>query len=185
VYKVVVGYAGGAKENPTYHDLGGHTEAVKIGYAPEEVAYADLLDIFLQEHDPTSKARSRQYMSLALFADPEQRRVFETARREFEENTGKTLRTETAMLEAFYPAEDYHQKFYLRRYREVAEEFLAVYPDPADFRESTAAARANAVLGGYGGVEFVKGLEGRLGLSEQAYNVLLSVAGRRAPRCSS
>ncbi len=47
-----VGYAGGSEENPTYYDLGGHTETVEIDYDPTRISYEELLAIFWDSHNP-------------------------------------------------------------------------------------------------------------------------------------
>lgn len=62
---------------------------------------------------------------------------------------------------------------------------MDIYPDPRDFRRSTAAARVNGILGGYGGEEDVKRLGDSLGLSDEALATLSAVAARRMPRCAS
>jgi peptide-methionine (S)-S-oxide reductase len=165
--------------------MGDHTETVRIEYDPEQVSYRELLEIFSAEHDPLSRSRSTQYASLILYADEEQRALAEEHLLGPAETGGKAAATVVAPLDEFYPAEDYHQKFYLRRYRDVAAEFMDIYPDPRDFRRSTAAARANAVLGGYGGPEDVERMAGELGLSDESLATLRAVAGRRTPRCAS
>jgi peptide-methionine (S)-S-oxide reductase len=182
---VTVGYAGGEKADPTYHSLGNHTETIRVEYDPDTVSYAELLEIFFAEHDPHAKSWSRQYASLILAADKEQLRQAEAAVDKLARESGKRVSTGVRLLDTFYPAEDYHQKFYLRRYRDIAAELQDIYPDPRDFRRSTAAARINAVLGGYGDVEAVKNMSGELGLSDNARSTLEAVAGRRMPKCAS
>ena len=75
-----VGYAGGTKENPTYTSLGDHSEAIRIDYDPTRISYAELLEIFWQSHNCTSRAYSRQYMSIILYHDEEQRKLAEESR---------------------------------------------------------------------------------------------------------
>ena len=182
---MTVGYAGGDKSGPTYHSLGNHTETIRVEYDPEAVSYSELLEIFFTEHDPHARSWSRQYASLILAADEEQLRQAEDAVDKLARDSGKRVSTDVRLLNAFYPAEDYHQKFYLRRYRDIAAELQEVYPDPRDFRRSTAAARINAVLGGYGGEADVERMAGELGLSREALATLMAVAGRRMPKCAS
>lgn len=153
-------------------------------YDPATVSYADLLDIFFAEHDPYAKSWSRQYASVILTTNEKQRELAEAAAARLAGESGKQVATDIRDLDTFYPAEDYHQKFYLRRYRDVASELLDIYPDPRDFRRSTAAARANAILGGYGDEAAVARMAADLGLSETATATLKSVAGRRMPRCA-
>ncbi|MFB6190699.1 MAG: peptide-methionine (S)-S-oxide reductase, partial [Candidatus Nanohaloarchaea archaeon] len=51
VVRTRVGYAGGEKKDPTYKDLGNHTETVLVEYDPERIGYEDLLDVFWENHD--------------------------------------------------------------------------------------------------------------------------------------
>ncbi|MGB5616246.1 MAG: peptide-methionine (S)-S-oxide reductase, partial [Desulfobacterales bacterium] len=72
-----MGYAGGTKEAPTYHSLGDHTETIQIDYDPSQVSYNDLLDIFWQNHDPSSRAWSKQYMAAVFYHTDEQKKLAE------------------------------------------------------------------------------------------------------------
>jgi peptide-methionine (S)-S-oxide reductase len=185
VWRVTAGYAGGQKNNPTYRSIGDHTETVRVEYDPEVVSYNDLLDVFFAEHDAYATSWSDQYASLILYTDEGQRRSAEQTASNMAAKSGKSLATRIESLGTFTPAEDYHQKFYLRRYRDLEAEFSAMYPDPRDFRRSTAAARVNAILGGYGRPEDVDRLGPELGLTEDALATIRAVAGRRMPRCAS
>ncbi len=77
----------------------------------------------------------------------------------------------------FWVAEDYHQKYTLRNWKAVYREFAAFYPNPNDFRESTAAARANGYLAGHGSARQLQADIDRLGLSEQAKAILRDRVG--------
>ncbi len=63
-----VGYAGGTKRNPTYYNLGDHTETIQIDYDPTYVSYRELLDIFWESHDPAARPWSRQYMAVVFYS---------------------------------------------------------------------------------------------------------------------
>jgi hypothetical protein len=52
-----VGYTGGENDNPTYGNHPGHAEAVEIVFDPERISYRDILELFFQIHDPTTKNR--------------------------------------------------------------------------------------------------------------------------------
>ncbi len=75
-----VGYTGGTKKNPTYHDLEGHSEAVQVDYDPAVISYETLLAIFWDSHDPASPAFSPQYMSAVFTHNDQQKRLAEESR---------------------------------------------------------------------------------------------------------
>lgn len=122
VVSTAVGYTGGQLDDPTYEqvcsDTTGHAEAVEVMFDPDEVTYEQLLDVFWDEHDPTQLNRQGpdvgpQYRSAIFFANEEQARV---ARAYMEQLTRqkvfkRPIVTQLAKLEAFYPAEEYHQDF--------------------------------------------------------------------------
>jgi len=168
VIRTRVGYAGGAKENPTYHNLGDHTETLQIDYDPSKISYEKLLELFWEEHDPTSRSWSRQYKAVVFHHNEEQKRLAVESRDRLAAKLGKAIHTEVLPHSRFYAAEDYHQKYYLRGHRQIMRQFLQFYPKPADFMNSTAAARVNGYLGGYGTSASLKTDIDRLGLSEAA-----------------
>jgi methionine-S-sulfoxide reductase len=141
-----VGYAGGTKKNPTYHDLGDHSESTEIDYDPSKISYSQLLDVFWSTHNPCARAYSRQYMSAIWTHNAEQMRLALDSKAREEKRRGSTITTEIAPLREFTLAEDYHQKYELRSDSELMKG-LAVYSD-AEFVNSTAAARLNAAIGG-------------------------------------
>ena len=163
-----VGYAGGAKENPTYHNLGDHTETLQVDYDPSKISYEKLLELFWEEHDPTGRSWSRQYKAVVFYHDEEQKRSALASRDRLAAKLGKTIHTEVLPFTHFYAAEDYHQKYRLRADRVLREEFAAFYPDEADLRESTAAARVNGYLDGWGTRAELEDEIDALGLSERA-----------------
>ncbi|MBN2404688.1 MAG: peptide-methionine (S)-S-oxide reductase [Coriobacteriia bacterium] len=144
-----VGYAGGSTTAPTYRSIGDHSETIQVDYDPERVSFSELLDVFWSSHRPTSPAWSRQYASAIFTHDPEQERFARESKERMESRLGP-LYTDIVSLDRFYVAEDYHQKYRLRNTRGLFREFEAMYPDAGDFRESTAAARVNGYLDGYG-----------------------------------
>jgi peptide-methionine (S)-S-oxide reductase len=159
-----VGYAGGTKANPTYRSLGDHSETIQIEYDPTQISYEELLDVFWSSHSPTSRPWSRQYASIVFYHDERQRELaVETMKQQAAERG--TIFTQIEPAETFYPAEDYHQKYYLRNARDLMREFSAMYPDGEIFAASTAAARVNGYLGGNGTCEQLQEDLGRLGLS--------------------
>ena len=122
----IVGYLGGTLKNPTYRDVctgrTGHAEVVQVKYDPAEVSYDKLLDVFWENHDPTTLNRQgpdvgTQYRSAIFYHRPEQKRVAEEskARLEASGRFRRPIVTEITEATAFYPAEDYHQRYLEKR----------------------------------------------------------------------
>lgn len=121
-----VGYSGGTLEHPTYEQVcyanTGHAEAVEVTFDPSLVSYDHLLDIFWSNHNPTTRNRQgpdvgSQYRSVIFFHSPEQKKRAEASRKALEE-TGKwkaPIVTEIIPAAPFYPAEDYHQQYLMKR----------------------------------------------------------------------
>jgi len=170
-----VGYAGGTTPNPTYRNLGDHTETLQIGFDPTRITYQDLLDVFWSAHSPTAPTRSQQYASLILYHDERQRRLAEESLAREEARLGTRLYTEIRPAGAFHLAEGYHQKCYLRSVPALAAEYMAIYPDLRDLTDSTAVARVNGYIGGHGSVEDVEAIVDRLGLCEAGWRILLDI----------
>jgi methionine-S-sulfoxide reductase len=175
VVRTRVGYTGGQQENPTYHNLGDHTETVEIDYDPTQISYAELLDIFWQSHNPVMPSWKRQYMSAIFYHNDEQKRLAEKTRDREAEKKGE-IHTEIAPLSQFYLAEDYHQKYNLRQQTDLMKEFKAVYND-AEFINSTVAARTNGYVAGYGSLSQLEREIDQFGLSEKATEKLRAIAG--------
>ncbi len=123
VVSVTSGYAGGAKENPTYEEVTsgktGHAEVIRIEYNPEEISYRDLLTVFFGSHDPTTLNRQgadvgTQYRSIVLTTSDEQEREAKKIIAEIEAShkDGGHVVTEVKSLGKFYPAEEYHRDYY-------------------------------------------------------------------------
>ncbi len=133
--------------NPTYHNLGDHTETFQIDYDPNVLSYRELLGIFWESHDPWRPARSRQYMPVVLFHDEAQEEHIRETVNLLEDGRGASVETRIDSLETFYRAEDYHQKHKLRRQASLMEAF-GDYSSRA-FTDSTVAARLNGLVAGY------------------------------------
>jgi peptide-methionine (S)-S-oxide reductase len=125
VASVTVGYTGGKKDQPTYHEVSagttGHTEAVQIVYDPSKLTYQKLVDIFWHNIDPlTANAQfcdhGTQYRSAIFYHDEEQKQVAEQSKAELEKSKrfDKPIVTEIAAAGKFWPAEDYHQHYYVK-----------------------------------------------------------------------
>jgi len=126
VKDATVGYLGGTMPNPTYKDVctgrTGHAEVVQVEYDPAEVSYDTLLDVFWNNHNPTTLNRQgpdvgTQYRSAIFYHTPEQKRIAEESKKRLEAG-GRFARpvvTEITPASAFYRAEDYHQRYLEKR----------------------------------------------------------------------
>jgi peptide-methionine (S)-S-oxide reductase len=173
VIRTRVGYAGGTPKDPTYHNLGDHSETIQIDYDPAQISYEDLLEVFWDSHYPAARPWSQQYASIIFYHDEEQERQ---ATASWEREAAKyesQIFTEIVPLSDFYLAEDYHQKYRLRSVPLLLDEFSAIYPDEADLVDSTAATRVNGYVGGNGTYESLQAEIDKLGLSTEAREFLL------------
>jgi len=161
-----VGYTGGTQPDPTYRRLGDHTESFQIDYDPTRISYETLLGSFWKEIDPTERPYSRQYMSAVFYADEAQKRLALATGRQAVAGKSGPLLTPVLPLGTFYRAEDYHQKYYLRRYTALMHE-LAGYSE-REFEDSTVAMWLNACVDGHWKQEDLEAELERLGLSEAA-----------------
>jgi len=157
-----VGYCGGTSAEPTYRDLGDHTETVQIDYDPERITYAELLEVFWKEHDPARRPSCRQYAAFVFVHDEEQERLARESRR----SLGRPVFTEIRTAARFWRAEDYHQKYRLRRDPERTAALAAHFGSDRAMVDSTAAARLNGLNGGFGDRTAVEAELRRLGLPE-------------------
>jgi methionine-S-sulfoxide reductase len=173
VVRTRVGYTGGSTANPTYRDLGDHTESLQVDYDPTKTSYEKLLEVYWATPNSCADAGSRQYMSAIFYQNDAQRRLAESTRDRMAERLGKRPATAILPLKTFYLAEDYHQKFYLRQDRALLREFQAMYPRDEDFLKSTAAARVNGYLGGNGTREALAREIDGFGLSPEGRRMLL------------
>src|SRR6185295_7496338 len=122
VKSTAVGYIGGRLANPTYEDVcyrdTGHAEAVQVEYDPARVSYDELLNVFFENHDPTTLNRQgpdvgTQYRSAVFYHSPEQQAAAQAAKERLEKD-GRFRRpivTEITPATTFYKAEDYHQQY--------------------------------------------------------------------------
>jgi peptide methionine sulfoxide reductase msrA/msrB len=124
VSAVISGYTGGHQQDPTYAEVcrgsTGHAEAIQVHFDPARISYADLLQVFWRQIDPTDGGgqfvdRGTQYRSEIFHHDATQRREALESRRELEASDRFETPPVTAVTPAsrFYPAEEYHQDFYL------------------------------------------------------------------------
>ena len=143
VVKVISGYAGGQKENPTYEEVSsgktGHVEAIQVYYDPAKVTYEELLDYFWRHVDPTDAGgqfvdRGNQYRSVIFYGNEKEEELAEKSKEALAKSGkfGKPIVTEIIKLNKFYEAEEYHQDYYKKnplrykyyRYASGRDQFL-------------------------------------------------------------
>jgi peptide methionine sulfoxide reductase msrA/msrB len=123
IIKVLSGYTGGTKENPTYEevcqDTTGHYEAVQITFDPDIFPYQQLLDLFWQQIDPTDAGgqfhdRGHSYKTAIFYHNDTQLSLAEESKRKLQESGKfkKDIVTEILPAAPFYLAEEYHQDYY-------------------------------------------------------------------------
>ena len=123
VRSVVSGYGGGTGKNPTYEQVSagdsGHAEAIQITYDPEVISFGELLEVFWQTHDPTTRDRQgndvgSQYRSVVFYHDEEQKTLAEHYKQKLDASGAfeAPIVTEIVPFTAFYPAESYHQNYF-------------------------------------------------------------------------
>jgi peptide-methionine (S)-S-oxide reductase len=120
-----VGYCGGHAPNPTYQqvcsDKTGHAEAVEIIFDPNQISYGQLLELFWNNHNPTTLNQQgpdvgSQYRSAIFYHTPEQARIARESKQALEAS-GKfqqPIVTEIVPAATFYPAEEYHQDYFTK-----------------------------------------------------------------------
>ena len=121
VVSTAVGYSGGTLENPTYEDVctgrTGHAEVVEVEYDPSRVSYEELLEVFWENHDPTTLNRQgpdvgTQYRSAIFFHTPEQEDAARASKEKVQSRFKNPIVTEITPASRFYRAEEYHQRYF-------------------------------------------------------------------------
>lgn len=126
VRNTVVGYTGGKTDNPTYEEIStgktGHYEAIEMDYDPAKVTYETLIETFWRTIDPTQADgqfadRGSQYMTAIFFHDESQKTAAEKAKKELGASGlfDKPIATKILPAAKFWPAEEYHQKYYQKK----------------------------------------------------------------------
>lgn len=124
VIKVTSGYSGGHVVNPSYEEVcnkkTGHAECLNIEFDKSKISFAELLEAFWQSHDPTTPNQQGndigpQYRSAIFYHNEEQKQAAEKYKEELEKSNvfAKPIVTEISPFTIFYPAENYHQNYYL------------------------------------------------------------------------
>lgn len=122
VTDTAVGYMGGDLQNPTYEDVctdtTGHAEVVQVEFDPSVISYSDLLDIFWQNHDPTTLNKQgpdvgSQYRSVIFFHDEAQKETATGSKNDLDKSGlfDSAIVTQIEAAQTFYKAEEYHQQY--------------------------------------------------------------------------
>jgi len=123
VISTTSGYTGGKQDHPTYHQVSaggtGHAEAVQVLFDPSVIKYQALLDVYWHNTDPTTPNRQfcdvgSQYRPAIFYHTANQKQLAEASRTALQTNVSKPLATEITAAASFWPAEDYHQDYYLK-----------------------------------------------------------------------
>jgi peptide-methionine (S)-S-oxide reductase len=125
VISTTSGYTGGDRENPTYQQVSsgktGHTEAIQIEFDSSKISYQELLAVFWRNIDPTTADRQfcdtgSQYRPAVFYHNDEQKKAVEKSLKALQKNKtfDEEIVTEILPATTFYPAEDYHQDYYLK-----------------------------------------------------------------------
>ncbi len=122
VSSVLPGYAGGHVANPTYEQVSngntGHAEVAKIEFDPQVIKFTDLLNVLFATHDPTTMNRQGndvgdQYRSVIFYLSEEQKSQAEGFIKNAQKEFTSPIVTQAQPLDKFYPAENYHQNYYI------------------------------------------------------------------------
>ena len=125
VTATIPGYSGGDVVNPTYKQVSGgrsgHVEVLRVQYDPEKISYEQLLQVFWRNIDPTTPNqqfcdRGEQYRSEIFYHDKQQQQLADASLQALQKKKpfpGEIV-TAVTSLKNFYPAEDYHQDYYLK-----------------------------------------------------------------------
>jgi methionine-S-sulfoxide reductase len=125
VVKTVVGYTGGNETDANYQKVSAHQtkhrEAIQVTYDPAQISYDQLLDIFWRQINPTQADGQfhdigLSYQAAIYYGNEEEKKLAETSKERLDKSGRfqKPIVTEVLPALNFYPAEDYHQKYYLK-----------------------------------------------------------------------
>jgi peptide-methionine (S)-S-oxide reductase len=144
ITRVQSGYAGGVTPDPTYEQVcrgrTGHAEVVSISFDPERIPFRAILEVFFEIHDPTTEDRSGsdigpQYRSIILYGNERQKEEALAFIAELQKTSDSPIVTQVEPLQAFYPAEGYHEDYYARNENQQYCRFI-ISPKLQKFRKA-------------------------------------------------
>ncbi len=151
---------------------------MQIDFDPRLISYKELLTIFWEGHSPGSRPWSRQYQAAIFYHNETQKRLALETRDQVAARIKGEVFTQILPAGEFYLAEDYHQKYFLRRDPVLLNELTQRYPNTRDLVASTAAARLNGYVAGYGNRAGLEAELNSLGLSPAGNQKLLSLVSK-------
>lgn len=125
-----VGYSGGTTVDPSYQQVctgtTGHAEVVRVEYDPQHISYTQLLSVFWQCHNPTTRDRQgvdigSQYRSAIFFHDAQQQQLAEQSKQQQAKHYSAIIVTEVSPAGPFYKAEEYHQRYFAKHGHDVCK----------------------------------------------------------------
>lgn len=172
-----MGYTGGLKVNPTYYQLGDHTEALEIDYDATKLPLERLVGQVLGQGSFRRQSYSRQYRNAIFYRSEAEKSAILEVSKQF-----PYAEYDLEPFSKFYRAEDYHQKYYLQD-SSLMSEYKLLYSSHHSFVDSTSAARANAIIDGNVGELKLNELLPKLGLSQKGQALLIKYSGTPALQC--
>lgn len=156
--------------------MGDHTETAQLDYDPSIITYQELVQQFFSNHNPNRKPyRDREYISIILFYNEEQREIAEEEKKKQEKMAAMPIQTEISPYKGFTLAEDRQQKWHIKRNKTAMEELKRLYPSEEALLNSTLVARMNGLAKGYGSVRDVENEISRWNIDKVDQNRLLKI----------
>lgn len=157
--------------------MGDHSETLEIDFNPTIITFEDILRYFWQNHNPNrGEYRGRQYLSIVLYHDQKQKESIHKVKKELKFK--EEIQTEITPYTGFTLAEERHQKYYLKRYRNAIEQLNFLYPTAHSFMNSTLVARLNGFVKGFGTMAGLKEEINVWDINEDSRQKLLDVINR-------
>ncbi|KAH7646098.1 methionine sulfoxide reductase A [Dermatophagoides farinae] len=168
IIRTRVGYSGGSTKNPTYRNIGDHIESVDIEFDPNTIKFEEILELFMKSHDPTIKHK-RQYMSAIFYRNADEKNCIEQFLELKKSYYSSPIVTGIVQLDEFTNAENYHQKYFLRKHPSIMQE--TDLQDDSKLITSPLAAKLNGICAGFGAIDYINEQD-KAKLSQKTANLL-------------
>jgi peptide-methionine (S)-S-oxide reductase len=134
-----------------------HTECLEVDFDSNVIGFEDIVLHFWSSHNPNRGTyKGRQYLSILLFHDAEQKEMIERVKESLENSMENKIDTEISPYQGFTLAEDRHQKYYLKRYPKAMGRLMSYYETHQQMVNATLVARLNSFVKGYGTLAALK-----------------------------